>query len=793
MDFGTNKNFKQSMRFQIFVLLIFLGKECISKEINRCISKETCAKCIEEGPSCAWCSQEDFSEKNIPRCDLLENLEGKCSDLVYPQNSNEPVVDLELSNKKKGTTEEDAVQIQPQVLRIKLRPNTPETFSVHFRQAEDYPVDLYYVMDLSHSMKDDKDKLAQLGNKFAEEMSSITSNFRLGFGSFVDKVSAPYVAMHPKMLEQPCPGCASPYGFRNHMPLSEETAKFAEEVHASKVSGNLDSPEGTMDAIMQAVVCKDYIGWRNKSRKLLVVSTDNDYHYAGDGKLGGIITPNDCECHLDGAGFYTKSTEQDYPSLSQVNRKIKENNVNLIFAVTRDQVDHYRNLSRRLVGSTTGMLADDSSNVVKLIREQYEAISSAIEMTDTAHDSGNIEVTYNSTCLDGEEKRRNVCKGLKVLDTVTFNVTVKFSFCPENREKWNQTFQIKPVGLNEYLTVHLEMICECDCEKHENEERDSSRCSSGNGTFECGVCSCYGNKYGEKCECDGSENQSSGDEAECSLGTDEPPCSNRGECRCGKCLCNKRENPEEKYYGKHCECNNFSCDQVDQKMCNGHGLCHCGKCRCHKGWSGSDCSCSDSIQNCMDHEGKICGDKGRCVCSSCKCEDTYFGQFCDDCPSCVMKCQQYADCVECFLNSENPFVEGGGCDACEKMKVQLVDKMEGNQTDMIKSCTYTDVERCNVFFKYEMDENHQPLIYVQREKECPLPPNFLAIVSGTTGSIVVAGLLLLLMWKLLMHIHDKREYARFEKEMKKAKWDSGENPIYVKATSTFQNPAYAGK
>ena len=32
-----------------------------------------------------------------------------------------------------------------------------------FRLAENYPVDLYYVMDLSQSMKDDKDKLAQLG------------------------------------------------------------------------------------------------------------------------------------------------------------------------------------------------------------------------------------------------------------------------------------------------------------------------------------------------------------------------------------------------------------------------------------------------------------------------------------------------------------------------------------------------------------------------------------------------------------------------------------------------------
>lgn len=793
MDFRLKTVFsKKSFRFEVFFLLIFVGKECLSQGINRCNSKESCGKCIEEGPSCAWCSQEDYTEKKRERCDLYENLVGKCDNLVYPENSQKVDVDLPLSNKKKGTTQDDAIQIQPQLLKIKLRPNTPETFSVRFRQAEDYPVDLYYVMDLSHSMKDDKDKLAQLGNKFAEEMSSITSNFRLGFGSFVDKVAAPYVAMHPNMIKQPCPACASPYGFRNHMPLSEETQEFAQQVHAAKVSGNLDSPEGTMDAIMQAVVCKENIGWRNKSRKLLVVSTDNDYHYAGDGKLGGIIKPNDCECHLDTNGFYTESTEQDYPSLSQINRKIKENNVNLIFAVTRDQVDHYGNLSRRLVGSTTGMLADDSSNVVKLIRGQYEAISSAIEMTDTAQESGNIEVSYNSSCLDGVMKRRNVCKGLKVLDTVTFNVTVKFSFCPD-KENWNQTIQIYPVGLNEYLDVQLEMICECDCEKPENEERNSTRCSSGNGTYECGICSCYDNKYGQKCECDGSDNQSGGDAIECYVGTDEPPCSNRGECRCGKCHCNTRENPEEKYYGKHCECNNFSCEQVDHKMCSGHGQCDCGKCKCSKGWTGSDCSCSESQLNCIDNEGKICGDKGRCVCGSCKCEDTYYGKYCDDCPSCATKCQVYTDCVQCFLGTENPDLEGRDCDVCENMRVYLVEKTEGNETEMEKSCTLKDDERCNIFFKYRMNENHHALIYVQAEKECPLPPNVLAIASGTTGSIIAAGLILLLMWKILTTIHDRREFERFEKEQKKAKWDSGENPIYVQATSTFQNPAYAGK
>lgn len=43
---------------------------------------------------------------------------------------------------------------------------TDEAYRMDFRyaQAEDYPVDLYYLMDLSKSMEDDKEKLSKLGN-----------------------------------------------------------------------------------------------------------------------------------------------------------------------------------------------------------------------------------------------------------------------------------------------------------------------------------------------------------------------------------------------------------------------------------------------------------------------------------------------------------------------------------------------------------------------------------------------------------------------------------------------------
>lgn len=49
-----------------------------------------------------------------------------------------------------------AVQIRPQHVSLKLRVGQSFDLKMQYAQAEDYPVDLYYLMDLSKSMEDDK-------------------------------------------------------------------------------------------------------------------------------------------------------------------------------------------------------------------------------------------------------------------------------------------------------------------------------------------------------------------------------------------------------------------------------------------------------------------------------------------------------------------------------------------------------------------------------------------------------------------------------------------------------------
>jgi protocadherin alpha len=153
-----------------------------------------------------------------------------------------------------------------------------------------------------------------------------------------------------------------------------------EKVKRAHVSGNLDAPEGGFDAIMQAVVCKDQIGWREQARRLLLFSSDAGFHHAGDGRLGGVITPNDGMCHMKN-NMYTHGNELDYPSISQINLKVKEHAINIIFAVTSQQHSVYKELSKRVEGSSSAVLSGDSSNVVELVRDEYNVSSKLIHST----------------------------------------------------------------------------------------------------------------------------------------------------------------------------------------------------------------------------------------------------------------------------------------------------------------------------------------------------------------------------------------------------------------------------
>ncbi|CAL1536092.1 unnamed protein product [Lymnaea stagnalis] len=806
------------------LLILISGTLTLGNQHNPCLAAEaqkSCAACIATAKECAWCVSESYEQENRLRCDTQKNhLRGKCldEDLEFPS---EEIKAIENQSVGDGDRPEEAIQLQPQRVHIRIRPNKPVRIPLKFRQAENYPVDLYYLMDLSNSMEDDKVNLAELGNLIAEKMSAITKNFRLGFGSFVDKVVSPYVSTVPKKLKEPCSmsstlnnqACEAPYGFRNQLSLDLETDKFAQKVRAARVSGNLDAPEGGFDAIMQAVTCEDEIGWRPISRRMLVFSTDAGFHYAGDGKwssvgiwavslvivehhgnlgsLGGIVTPNDGKCHLKD-NEYTESKNLDYPSVSQIANKIKEKSVSVIFAVTKDQFSIYEKLSQYIESSTTGELANDSSNIVKLIQDNYEKITSKVTLR-SQNVVDNVTVEFYSRCFGGEEKKTNECGNLKIGQSVSFDAEITVTACPKDKKEWFRELAIRPVGYQEKLVVELNIICECECENEENEEKDSDKCSGGNGTFECGKCSCKPGRYGKFCECKADDLTSRESLKQCIEPNATIPCSGRGSCVCGECICNTRSSDSaQTFSGEFCQCDDYSCNHFNELTCGGpeRGVCDCGKCNCKPGYNGTSCECDLSFDKCMTPDGQVCNNHGTCTCGKCICESQYTGFKCEQCPACPDKCPEYSKCVQCRAFKSGEMTEAECYSNCPH-DITMHDKIR--EGPGVQICQFKDTDDCWAYYTYEYDRNGQVVIKVQITKVCPESVNVLAIVGGVVGGIVAVGLFLLLIWKLLTFIHDTREFAKFEKERQNAKWDTGENPIYKQATSTFKNPTYGGQ
>ncbi|KTF86778.1 hypothetical protein cypCar_00011822, partial [Cyprinus carpio] len=662
----------------IYCVIVFLTDAGLGSNICTSRGASTCQQCLAVHPTCAWCFQEDFGQ-NVPgssRCDLKKNLiEAGCrrGALEYPTSKMHVTENKDLSDKASGSTT-DVTQIQPQSMQISLRPDDSQVFTLKVRQVEDYPVDLYYLMDLSYSMNDDLSQLRRLGRGLAEEMSKTTSNLRMGFGAFVDKPVSPYMYISPQeAVLNPCYSipykCQPQFGYRHVLSLTEEVSRFTEEVKKQKVSRNRDAPEGGFDAIIQAAVCKEKIGWRPGASHLLVFTTDAKTHVALDGRLAGIFK------------FF-----QDYPSLALITEKMSENNINLIFAVTSHVESLYKNYSELIPGTAVGTLSEDSHNVIQLIQDAYAKLRSKVEL-ELLNVPEELSLTFNATCLNGEViPGLRSCSGLKRGDTVSFSVEARARGCPKKKRK---TFTIKPVGFKDTLQITVNFECECKCQA--KAEPDSPICHYGNGTYECGICLCNPGRLGPRCEC--AEGDYSPTKQDACTGPDKVVCSGRGDCVCGQCVCHN--NDFGKVWGKRCECDDFSC---------------------------------------LRYKGELCsGKKG------------------------------FGDDRELFH-----------------------DKNAVN-------CTYKDEDDCVQRFQYYEDNSGKSILFLVKEPDCPKGPDILVVLLSVAGAILFLGLAALLIWKLLITIHDRREFAKFEEERARAKWETGHNPLYKGATSTFTNITYRGK
>ncbi|XP_025135306.3 integrin beta-4 isoform X4 [Bubalus bubalis] len=708
---------------------------------NRCKKAQvkSCTECIRVDKDCAYCTDEAFKER---RCNTqAELLAAGCrlESVVVMESS------FEITEERQIDTMLRRSQVSPQALRVRLRPGEERHFELQVFEPLESPMDLYILMDFSNSMSDDLDNLKKMGQDLAQVLRQLTSDYTIGFGKFVDKVSVPQTDMRPEKLKEPWPNSDPPFSFKNVISLTEDVEEFRNKLKGERISGNLDAPEGGFDAILQTAVCTSDIGWRPDSTHLLVFSTESAFHYEADGAnvLAGIMRRNDEECHLDPTGTYTQYKMQDYPSVPTLVRLLGQHNIIPIFAVTNYSYSYYERLSSYFPVSSLGVLQEDSSNIVDLLQEAFNRIRSNLDIRALDSPRGlRTEVTsrmFQKTDTGSFFIRRG--------EVGTYQVQLRAiedldgaHVCQLLEADQKGTIHLKP-SFSNGLRMDVGIICDvCSCEL-QKEER-SSRCNF-HGDFMCGHCVCHEGWSGKTCNC---STGSQSDLQPCRREGEDKLCSGRGECQCGHCVCYG----EGRYEGQFCEYDNFQCPRTSGFLCNDRGRCSMGQCVCEPGWTGLSCDCPLSNATCIDSNGGLCNGRGHCECGRCHCnqQSLYTDTVCEINYSAIHLglCEDLRSCVQCQAWGTGE-KKGRTCEECS-FKVKMVDELKKAE-EVVEHCSFRDEEDdCTYSYTVEGDSAPGPnsTVLVQRRKECP-PGTFWWLIPLLIFLLLFPVLLLLLCWK----------------------------------------------
>uniref|UniRef100_A0A1A8IJD6 Integrin beta n=2 Tax=Nothobranchius kuhntae TaxID=321403 RepID=A0A1A8IJD6_NOTKU len=715
---------------------------CCYAEVNYCFASraKSCSDCLQAGVGCAYCAEETF---NGPRCDELDRiLAHGCSkaSVITAESS------LNVKMNKTIDTRIQQSQVSPQQVSMTFLPGEEKLMDVEVFAPTKGPLDLYILMDFSNSMSDDLDNLKKMGNDLASLVRNMSDDYTIGFGKFVDKVTEPQTDMRPVKLLQPWPNSDPPFSFQNVIKLTGDSTHFISELQKERISGNLDAPEGGFDAILQAAVCEDKIGWRKYSTHLLVFSTESAFHYEADGVnvLSGILPRNDEQCHLNSQDKYTEDTNQDYPSIPTLIRLLGKHNIIPIFAVTEHSYTYYNKLKDYFPIAEVGLLEEDSSNILQVMKTAFESIRSKMSIRAENRPKA-FESTFFTT--DGRTAEYGAFN-FKPGEIGKFRMRLKAQqaidgelVCKMNPEDKEGTIRVKPTTFSSAVNVEASVLCPtCDCEK--TRLRNAERCN-GNGDLVCGRCQCHGGWLGNFCNC--SASSSALDKNQCTTPDIKEPCSGRGDClACGTCVC---YNPDQ-FEGPYCQFDKNQCQRYGGFLCNDRGKCIMGQCSCQKGWEGSACECPTSNQTCLDTKGNLCGGRGACVCGRCQCPDSGIEMSANCEPNFQFQfgvCEFTRSCVQCQAWKTGEKKDKEECDKCP-FKVIMVDELEEEKQDL-ESCSFRDEDDDCTYYYTTQPKTKELEVQVLKKKDCP-GAGLLWLLPFLLFLLLLLALLLLCCWKL---------------------------------------------
>ncbi|XP_037927484.1 integrin beta-nu [Teleopsis dalmanni] len=777
---------------KLLLLLPAIQLLCAYTTENECMFQDTCERCLSTHINCSWCTDKSYNVRY--RCLTRELLlaHGCGVDNIY---ENEPEMHTlkDAALKDYEDNDERAIQVQPQRIFLKLVKSNTQRVKLSYRPARNNPLDLYVLMDLTWTMRDDKETLVKLGAELSETLGTLTDNFRLGFGSFADKPAMPMIM--PDLSSNPCASehevCEPTYGYRHHLALTSDVSSFVKSVNESRITGNLDNLEGGLDALMQVIVCPAEIGWKDEARRMVILVTDGFMHFAGDGLLAGITQPNNKQCNLSKTGEYLGTLTYDYPSLEEIYRELLRRKINVIFAVTAGVVSTYHELSGLMKEiSNVEILSTDSSNILELIKRSYESFIKRAQFTDNSPSF--IKLAYETDCGGQYDRlrQRNYCNNVQMGTQVDFYVNITLIDFPKDGV-YTHKIRIEESSLTEYLEIELEIQkpCPCNEESVPDDEYGRFQCTE-NGYLQCGMCQCDEGWTGTFCSCSTQGTNTTTNEAiemscrEPNLDNKaelNPVCWNRGECDCGTCLCLPG------FMGPYCEC--LECDvNCDPDRAD----CICGKCVCKYGWSGTRCNCKESFDGCIGPTGEICSARGSCLCGTCECYDSYRGNFCEiDSETENKLCTFYEPCVTCLIEQKL------GTAVCQNISEICSSQNENERftyafiTEEIDSDVrcLARIEnqhgiKCDHFFTYQSLGQSENYLLIQAN-QCE-PVNKVAFIGFISVATFLLGFLIILLAWMCIKAKDAREYARFEENQRNSVLM--ESPIYKDPITRYEVP-----
>ncbi|XP_026103225.1 integrin beta-4-like isoform X1 [Carassius auratus] len=723
----------------IYVLMLAVTASH-ANEVNHCTAAgaKTCSECIQIGTGCAYCPDEIFEYE---RCDLKENLEArKCSRHMVTIESSSKTLKNATINKSLTYS-----QVAPQQMSMTLLPGEEREVEMEVFEPAHGPLDLYILMDFSHSMSDDLDKLKSMGNQLAQLVDQISDDYTIGFGKFVDKVTEPQTDMRPAKLKVPWAKADPPFSFRNVITLTKNIDTFKQKLEQECISGNLDAPEGGFDAILQVAVCQEQIGWRDDSTHLLVFSTESAFHYEADGAnvLAGILDRNDEQCHLTSDGNYTHDTRQDYPSIPTIVRLLMKHNIIPIFAITNHSYSYYEKLQEYFPIAELGLLQEDSSNILNILKNAFENIRSKISIRAEDRPKAVKVNIHSQSGTFSESGKYKITPGEIGKFTVSLKALTHVGeqhVCKANQADRAGALRVKPTTFSSALRIKTEVLCHtCDCEK--TPVKNAALCN-GQGDLVCGKCQCSDGWQGPFCNC----SEVSTDSDKCIEPGKNESCSGRGDCMCGTCMC---YNPFQ-FEGPFCQFDKSQCQRFSGFLCNDRGSCSMGRCVCTPGWTGDACECFSGKKLCLDSKGGICNGLGECKCGHCECAKSGIPLS----PTCEANFQQLLgicegkrSCVQCQAWNTGER-KGRKCNKCP-FKIIMVEELEDNNK-VIETCSFRDEDDdCTYHYtvNYPLnitDKEHHVL--VKKKKDCP-PAGFLWLIPLIMFLMLLLGLLLLCCWK----------------------------------------------